>query len=83
MLSSSAARLRDLEDAVYDVSFAFAFRAFHPQAPIRARLAEKARAGFAFHDHPEGRPGSILSTGASAPGRSAHCIASGDPHARE
>jgi hypothetical protein len=37
MLSSSAARLRDLEDAVSDVSFAFAFRAFHPQAPIRAR----------------------------------------------
>ena len=26
-----------LEDAVYDVSFAFAFRAFHPQVPIRAR----------------------------------------------
>jgi len=25
-----------LEDAVYDVSFAFAFRAFHPQAPIHA-----------------------------------------------
>ena len=24
------------EDAVYDVSFAFAFRAFHPQAPIHA-----------------------------------------------
>jgi Protein of unknown function (DUF3179) len=25
---------KGLEDAVYDVSFAFAFRAFHPQAPI-------------------------------------------------
>jgi len=27
---------KGLEDAVYDVSFAFAFRAFHPQAPIHA-----------------------------------------------
>lgn len=27
---------RGLEDAVYDVSFAFAFHAFHPQAPIHA-----------------------------------------------
>ena len=26
----------DLEDAVYDVSFAFAFHAFHPRAPIHA-----------------------------------------------
>jgi hypothetical protein len=25
-----------LEDAVYDVGFAFAFRAFHPNAPIHA-----------------------------------------------
>ncbi len=25
-----------LEDAVYDVSFAFAFRAFHPNAPLHA-----------------------------------------------
>ena len=72
MLSSSAARLRDLEDAVSDVSFAFAFRAFHPPGPDPCPVAEKARAGFAFHGHPEGRPGSILSTGASAPGRSEH-----------
>jgi len=28
--------VRGLEDAVYDVSFAFAFHAFHPQAPIHA-----------------------------------------------
>jgi hypothetical protein len=28
---------KGLEDAVYDVSFAFAFRAFHPQAPIHAQ----------------------------------------------
>jgi hypothetical protein len=28
--------VRGLEDAVYDVSFAFAFSAFHPQAPIHA-----------------------------------------------
>jgi hypothetical protein len=28
---------RGLEDAVYDVSFAFAFRAFHPQAPIHVK----------------------------------------------
>ena len=28
---------RGLEDAVYDVSFAFAFHAFHPQAPIHAK----------------------------------------------
>jgi hypothetical protein len=28
---------RGLEDAVYDVSFAFAFRAFHPQAPIHTQ----------------------------------------------
>jgi Protein of unknown function (DUF3179) len=28
--------IEGLEDAVYDVSFAFAFRAFHPQAPIHA-----------------------------------------------
>ena len=46
MLSSSAARLRDLEDAVYDVSFAFAFRAFHPPGPDPCPVAEKARAGF-------------------------------------
>jgi len=26
-----------LQDAVYDVSFAFAFRAFHPNAPIHAK----------------------------------------------
>ena len=28
---------RGLEDAVYDVSFAFAFHAFHPQAPIHIK----------------------------------------------
>jgi Protein of unknown function (DUF3179) len=28
---------RGLEDAVYDVSFAFAFHAFHPQAPIHVK----------------------------------------------
>ena len=28
--------VRGLEDAAYDVSFAFAFHAFHPQAPIHA-----------------------------------------------
>ena len=28
---------RGLEDAIYDVSFAFAFRAFHPQAPIHVK----------------------------------------------
>jgi hypothetical protein len=27
---------RGLADAVYDVSFAFAFRAFHPHAPIHS-----------------------------------------------
>jgi hypothetical protein len=26
-----------LEDAVYDVSFAFAFHAFHPKAPIHSK----------------------------------------------
>jgi len=29
-------KAKGLEDTVYDVSFAFAFRAFHPQAPIHA-----------------------------------------------
>ena len=29
--------VRGLEDAVYDVSFAFAFHAFHPQAPIHIK----------------------------------------------